>query len=148
MRDHLARGVIEARSLAFLMIGCFLVWIAQWPRHVRTVQATGDEFSRLVAYDILAWLVIWPLMFYFVAWLGFLLSRAFGGRASPGAVRLAVFWSWLAAAPLALLTGIVFGLTGASVATNLLGILWIAVFAGFWFLSQREAAQGPHPHGA
>ena len=148
MREHLARGADESRSLAFLMIGCLLVLVGQWPRHARTVQTEGDEFSRLVAYDILAWMLIWPLVFYALAWVTHQLSRAAGGRGSPAGSRLALFWSWLAASPLGLLTGLVAGFTGLSALTNLAGILWLAVVAGFWFLSQREAARGPAIHGA
>jgi hypothetical protein len=146
MREHLGRGVLEARSLAFLIIGCLLVFVAQWPRHARTVQMSGDEFARLAAYDILAWLVIWPLVFYFLAWITYVVSRATGGRGTTGTARLAMFWSWLAASPLALLTGIAFGATGPSVLTNLAGLTWVAVFGTFWWQSQREAAR-PHPHG-
>jgi hypothetical protein len=148
MREHLARGAQESRSLAFLMLACLLVLISQWPRHARTVQTEGDEFSRLVAYDILAWMVIWPLIFYALAWMTHRLSRAMGGRGSPAGARLALFWSWLAASPLGLLTGAMAGFTGASALTNLAGILWLAVFAGFWWLSQREAARGPAVHGS
>lgn len=146
LREHLARGVIEARSLAFLMIGCLLVLVAQWPRHVRTVQENGDELARLVAYDILAWLVIWPLLFYFLAWVTHGASRAMGGRGTAGTARLAMFWSWLAASPLALLAGLLGGLLGPG-AANVAGIAWIAVFAAFWWLSQREAARPPRLHG-
>lgn len=147
IREHLARGVVEARSLAFLMIGSLLVFVAQWPRHARTVQEMGDELARLVAYDFLAWLVIWPLAFYFLAWVVHLVSRATGGRGTMAAARLAMFWSWLAAAPLALVTGLLGGLLGPR-AADLAGILWIAVFAAFWWLSQREAAREPVAHGA
>jgi hypothetical protein len=58
-----------------------------------------------------------------------------------------MFWAWLAASPLALLAGAAGGLFGDR-AADLLGILWIGVFAGFWWLSQREAARGPVLHGA
>lgn len=147
IREHLARGAIEARSLAFLMIGCLLVVVAQWPRHARTVRTEGDELARLVAYDILGWLVIWPLVFYGLAWVTHLASRALGGQGTPAGTRLAMFWSWLAASPLALLAGAMGGLVGPS-AADLLGILWIAVFAAFWWLSQREAARGLERRGA
>ena len=147
MRDHLARGVVEARSLAFLMLGCLLVFVGQWPRLMRRAEAEGEEFARLVAYDLLGWMVIWPLAFYAVAGLTQVVSRATGGQGSPGTARLALFWSWLAAAPLGLLTGLLAGLTGNGLVTNLAGILWIATFAAFWWLCQREAARAPALHG-
>jgi hypothetical protein len=154
MRDHLARGVVEARSLAFLMIGCFLGWVAQLPRFVREAEgnrltdATGPDFSQLAGSGFFIWLMFLPLVFYFLAWVTHLVSAATGGRGTSATARLAMFWSWLAAAPLVLLTGVAFAFTGASVLTNLLGILWIAVFAAFWWLCQREAARGPVVHGA
>lgn len=148
VREHLARGPVEARSLAFLMIGCLLVFVAQWPRQARLAQATGEDFSRLVAYDVLAWLVIWPLVFYALAGVTHLVSRALGGQGTPAGARLAMFWSWLAAAPLGLLTGAVHAFAGPSLATNLAGILWMGVFAGFWAVSQREAARAPQARGA
>lgn len=147
VREHLAQGPNEARVLAFLMIGCALVFVAQWPGLMRTAQLTGDDFTRLVAYSMFGWLMIWPLAFYILAGLTHAVSRALGGQGTAFGARLAMFWSWLAAAPLGLLTGALAGFTGNSIATNLAGILWIAVFAVFWWQSQREAARGPLAHG-
>lgn len=164
VREHLARGAPEARSLAFLMLGCFFVVIAQLPALAREVAAAQQglaastplaaslppEFRSLdtmLAYTILPWLVVVPLVFYGLAALAHALSRALGGRGTPAGARLAMFWSWLAAAPLALLAGALGGFFGSG-AANLFGILWIAVFAAFWWLSQREAARGPAVHGA
>ncbi|EYD76644.1 hypothetical protein Rumeso_01602 [Rubellimicrobium mesophilum DSM 19309] len=141
VREHLAQGPNEPRALAFLMIGCTLIFVAQWPRLMREAQLTGDDFARLVAYALLGWLTIWPLVFYGLAWLTHAVSRALGGQGTPFGARLAMFWSWLAASPLGLLTGAVAGFTGASVATNLAGILWVAVFVAFWWLAQQEASK-------
>lgn len=147
VREQLAHGPNEARALAFLMIGCALVFVAQWPRLMREAQLTGDDFTRLVAYALLAWLTIWPLAFYALAGLTHAISRALGGQGTPFGARLAMFWSWLAAAPLGLLTGVLAGFTGASILTNLAGILWMAVFVAFWWQSHREAARAPQAHG-
>jgi hypothetical protein len=145
-REHLARGVVEARSLAFLMIGCFLVFLAQWPRHARTVQETGRRTRaprrlRLprLARDLASGLLL-------PGWVTYGVSRALGGQGTTGTARLAMFWSWVAASPLALLAGVLGGLLGPR-AADLAGILWIALFAAFWWLSQREAARGPVVHG-
>ncbi|HVG49461.1 MAG TPA: YIP1 family protein [Rubellimicrobium sp.] len=147
VREQLAQGPNESRALAFLMIGCALIFVAQWPRLMREAQLTGDDFTRLVAYALLGWLAIWPLVFYGLATVAHALSRAMGGQGTPFGARLAMFWSWLAAAPLGLLTGVLAGFTGASLLTNLAGASWIIVFAAFWWQSQREAAQRLQAHG-
>jgi hypothetical protein len=85
-------------------------------------------------------------VFYGLAFLTHLVSRSLGGQGTLSSARLALFWSWLAASPLALLAGILGGFWGPR-AADLAGILWIAVLAAFWFLSQREAARGPIAHG-
>ena len=141
VREQLAQGPNESRALAFLMIGCALVFVAQWPRLMREAQLTGDDFTRLVAYALLGWLAIWPLVFYGLAGLAHAVSYATGGQGTPFGARLAMFWSWLAAAPLGLLTGALAGFTGASVLTNLAGAVWLLVFLAFWAFSQREASR-------
>lgn len=163
VREHLARGPGEGRALAFLMIGSLLVVVAQLPALSRDAVATATgappvtalarnlppemrTMDVLVAYTILPWLAVAPLLFYAAALLAHALSRALGGRGTSFGARLAMFWSWLAAAPLALATGLLAALAGAP-AANVAGILWLAVFAAFWRLSQREAARGPAMHG-
>ena len=143
VREQLAQGINEPRALAFLMLGCALVFVAQWPRLMREAQLTGEDFTRLVTYELLGWLTIWPLLFYGLAGLTYAVSRARGGQGTPFGTRLATFWSWLAASPLALLTGLFAGFTGGSVLTNLAGVLWIAVFVAFWWQSQREVSKSP-----
>ena len=152
-REHLARGPIEARSLAFLMIGSLLGWVAQLPRFVREAGANrlleppGPEFDQLAGTGFFVWMMVLPLVFYFLAWVTHLVSRALGGNGTSATARLAMFWSWLTAAPMVMLAGVSYSLTGASAFTNLAGILWIAVFVAFWWLSQREAAGKPAIHG-
>lgn len=154
IRDHLAHGVVEARSLAFLMLGCFLGWLAQLPRFVqegasnRLADPPGAEFSQLAGSGFFIWMMFLPLIFYFFAWVAHLASYALGGQGTSATARLAMFWSWVAASPLVLLSGVAYAFTGASALTNIIGVLWLAVFAAFWWLSQREAARGPVVHGA
>ena len=147
VREHLARGVSESRALAFLMIGCGLVFVAQWPRLMRIARVEGDEFARLVAYALLGWMIIWPLVFYAVAGVTHVVSRLMGGQGTGYGARLALFWSWLAAAPLGLLTGLLAGLTGSAALANGAGVLWMGVFVAFWWLAQKEAAAMPRTHG-
>ena len=41
MRDQLAQGINEPRALAVLMLGCALIFVAQWPRLMREARAKG-----------------------------------------------------------------------------------------------------------
>jgi hypothetical protein len=154
MREHLARGPQEARALAFLMIGCLLVWVAQWPRLLREAQANrlldppGAAFDQLAGTALFGWVMVMPLLFYFLAFVAHQITRLAGGGTQPWSARLALFWAWLAAAPLALLSGVTFALAGGSAAANLTGILWVAVFAAFWAVSHQEAARRPQAHAA
>jgi hypothetical protein len=142
--EHLARGPNEARAFAFLMLGCGLVWMGQWPRLMREVQSGRPDpeatFQQLAGTALVTWLMVMPLVFFGLAGLTHAASRAMGGQGEPWAARVAAFWAWLAASPLALVAGLAAGFTGNSALANLLAILWIAVFAAFWAAGQREAS--------
>jgi hypothetical protein len=142
--DHLARGPNEARAFAFLVLGCGLVWLGQWPRLMREAEAGRPDpeatFQQLAGTALVTWVMVMPLVFFGLAALTHAASRAMGGQGEPWAARVAVFWAWLAASPLALVAGLAAGFTGASVLANLLAILWIGVFAAFWASAQRESS--------
>jgi hypothetical protein len=141
---HLGRGPQEARALAVLMLGCGLVWLAQWPRLMREAQAGLPDpqasFQQLAGTAFVTWLFLMPLVFFGLAALANLASRALGGRGEPWSARVALFWAWLAASPVALVAGLAAGLTGASPLANVLAILWIGLFAAFWAAGQGEAS--------
>lgn len=140
VRDLLAGGPQETRAFGLLMGGCALVFVAQWPRLARTAVETGEEMPRLVAYELIAWLMVWPLVFYALAALAHGLSRLRGGQGTAWGARAALFWSWLAAAPLGLLYGAAYGLAGPSWPARVLGAAWMLAFAVLWWRSQAEAA--------
>ena len=68
MRDLLAQGRREDRAIAFLMISCFLIFVAQWPRLRRV--ADGYEpspwpaemnFEGMMTYTFFAAVIVLPL---------------------------------------------------------------------------------------
>jgi hypothetical protein len=164
VREQLAQGANESRVLAFLMIGCFLVVVAQLPPLAHDAAVGADDrlvtplarslppeqrsLDVMLAYTIMPWLLMAPLAFYAIAGVTHLVSRALGGQGTAFGARLAMFWSWLAATPLVLLTGLLTGFTGSSVLSNGVGLLWIAIFVAFWWQAQQEASRAPQPHGA
>ncbi|MBQ1202535.1 MAG: hypothetical protein IIX61_01790 [Loktanella sp.] len=146
MRDILAQGRREDRAIAYLLIACFLIFVAQLPRLSRL--ATGFDLApgaeipamdRLVAYEFLAWLMVWPLFLYFLAAIVHLIARAIGGKGSMYSARIALFWTMLATSPAILLHGMTRGLIGPGIEANIVGAVWLAAFVIIWFQSMREA---------
>ena len=129
---RLAMGQREDRALAILMAGCFTVFIAQMPRLARQAHLEGLELNMLLGSTLLAWVFIMPLFLYIMAFVVHIVLRAFGGRATSFASRLALFWGLLASTPVLLLHGMVAGFIGASAALNAVGILWLLLFSWFW----------------
>lgn len=149
MRELLAQGKREDRAIAYLMIACFLIFVAQWPRLSRTAAgfdlAAGADvpaLDRLMAYEFLAWVMIWPLFLYILAGLTHLVAKLLGGKGDWYGARIALFWSMLSTIPLLLLHGLMAGFVGPGPQTDLVGAVWVAVFGFIWFQSLREAESG------
>lgn len=129
---RLAMGQREDRALAILMAGCFVVFIAQWPRLARQAHLEGQELNMLLGSTLLAWVFIMPLFLYVMAFVVHIVLRGFGGKGSSYGSRLALFWALLASTPVMLFYGMVAGFIGASTILSLVGILWLGLFVWFW----------------
>ena len=143
VRRLLAMGKREDRALAYLMGGCAIVFVSDWPGLAREAHVTGDDLSQLLSYSLLGWIFIWPLLFYGIAALVHLVAKVFGGKGTFYTARLAVFWSLLATAPASLLYGLAKGFNGAEhPGTSLAGMIWLGAFAVIGVLSLIEAEKG------
>ena len=146
VRDLLAQGRREDRAIAYLMISCFLIFVAQWPRLSRKAAgfdlpagADVPELDRLMAYEFMAWLMIWPLFLYILAGITHLIAKAIGGQGDHYGARLALFWAMLSTVPILLLHGLMAGFVGPGPQTNLIGAVWVIAFGVIWFQGLREA---------
>lgn len=144
LRRQLANGPREDRALVVLMLGCLLMFVAQWPRLSREA-ALDPAIPReaLFGAALLGWVFIMPLVLYLVAALSHLGARLLGGQGSWFGARLALFWAVLAASPAWLLQGLVAGFLGKGAALNLVSIIAIGIFAAIWFSGLREAERAP-----
>jgi hypothetical protein len=136
-RDILARQigshVREDRALAVLMGACILIFVAQWPRLAREAHVDDSiGLDALLAGALFAWLFLAPLMFYLLSLLVHGALRLFRRPAEGYAVRMALFWGLLAAAPLFLFTGLTAGFVGPGPALNLVGGLAFGALVVFW----------------
>lgn len=157
MRKLLAMGRREDRALAFLFAACALIFVGQLPRLQRanTLEqqewlATGAKasdkvatFQAEIAITGFAWLLVWPLLFYFIGGLTHLIAKVFRGKGSFYSARLALFWALLASSPAWLFHGLVSGFIGPGPAQQIAGVIVLGAFLLFWSVSLREAETNP-----
>jgi hypothetical protein len=137
-----AMGPREDRAIAWLMIGCFVFFLAQLPVLQRAAVLEGNDFQQTVIYAFFVWLMLMPLVFYLIAFIAFGVTRIFRQGATNYGARLAVFWGWLAATPVALLWGLMVGLNGRDTdGTFLVEALWFAVLLWFWVAGLIETSK-------
>ena len=135
----LENGQNEARSLAYLMAACAVLFIAQMPRLARQAHLTGEDLNMLMGGSLLGIVFFAPLLFYVLAWVSHLIARVIGGKGTASAARVALFWALLASTPLVLLHGLVAGFIGPGTQLTLIGFLWFAAFLWFWVAGLRQA---------
>ena len=148
--DLLAQGRREDRALAFVMIACFLIFIAQWPRLSRI--ANGFEpspwppeinFEGMMTYTFYALVILLPLALYGVAAVAHLVAKIFGGQGAWYGARLALFWALLSTTPILLLHGLVRGFIGSGVQAMAVGVVWTVAFGVIWLQGMRVAEAKP-----
>jgi hypothetical protein len=140
-----AQAGSEVQAIIIVMLGCLLVFIAQWPVHSRAAFLDPEIplGGRLTGAGV-AWLMIMPIVLYALAAIIHLLLRAIGGKGSFFTARIALFWALLASAPLALLNGLTVGFIGngpAQLLTSGLLALGFAIFLGAGILATEFPAK-------
>ena len=141
--DLYAMGQREDRAVAWLMIGCFIFFFSQLPVLQRAAVLEGSNFQQTVAYAFFIWLMAVPLMFYVIAFIAFVVTKALRRGATAYGARLAIFWGWLAATPVALFYGLLAGFNGTEpIGTQVIGALWLAVLLWFWIAGLIETSRG------
>lgn len=131
-------GVREDRALFWLIAGCGLAFVSQWPRVAREAAATGADLTEAMTGALMAWVFFAPLLFYILAFVLHIIMKVLGRKAGGFAARLALFWSFFAAVPLLLFYGLAQGLAPGQGA-SLVGALWVVAFVVFLFSGLRVA---------
>lgn len=142
VRGLLDMGVREDRAIAWLMIGCFLLFLARLPALQRNAVLRGSDFQQDAIYSFFALMMIAPLLFYGLAFLIWLVTKIMRPSITAFSVRLVVFWGWLSAAPLALFYGLLVGFNGAEHPGSIaIGVIWLIVLLLFWISGLIEASK-------
>ena len=138
-----ARGKIATRreelALAYLMLGCGLVFVGQWPRLQRQAYLGGEDLQPLVGGALFAWIFAAPVLLYLLAWIVTQVARALRRPVGAFGSRMALFWALVAASPLWLLDGLTAGLVGPGPTLAVVGALAAGAFAWFWVAGLRAA---------
>jgi hypothetical protein len=140
-RDQLALGPREDRALIYLMLACGVLCVAQLPRLAREAHLLAEPLDQLIGSAVYGWVFVMPLAFYLLAILFWLALKALGRETAGVRLRIALFWALLASTPLALFHGLLAGMNGATLATNLVGAAWVLSFAVFAAAGLAEAAR-------
>jgi F0F1-type ATP synthase membrane subunit c/vacuolar-type H+-ATPase subunit K len=154
VRGLIEQGPREDRLIFVVMVACFLMFIAQLPvmariAHLSAEAVAADPTREVLERDMLigtaffGWMMIMPLMLYLVAGLSVLVLRLVRRPVAGHSARLALFWALLAAAPAALLVGLMNGMVGQGPGTTLVGMVWVAAFLVFWVQGLREGMATP-----
>jgi hypothetical protein len=139
-RDLLGMGPREDRALIYLMAACLLLWVAQLPRLAREAYLTGEPRDQLIGTALYVWLFFAPLGLYLASLLLQGVMRLMGAGVAGARIRIVLFWALLAATPVALLHGLLLGLSGPGIGADLVGVAGLAAFMLFAALGLREAA--------
>lgn len=143
VRDLLSMGQREDRAIMWLMFGCLIVFISRLPALQREAVMAEGDFTRDAAYAFFGLMMLAPLLFYALAFVGRGIAYLLRGRPSGYGSRVALFWAWLAVTPVALFYGLLVGLNGPDApATQAIGGIWLLVWLLFWVFGLIEASKG------
>jgi len=96
VRDLLSMGQREDRAIMWLMFGCLIVFISRLPALQREAVMAEGDFTRDAAYAFFGLMMLAPLLFYALAFVGRGIAYLLRGRPSGYGSRVALFWLGLA----------------------------------------------------
>lgn len=139
LRGLLAQDRREGRLLMYLTLALGLLFLAQWPRLSRT--ATPEVgLEALLAGALFGIMFLGPLLFYALAAVLTLALRPFAA-ADGFAVRLALFWAFLAMSPWLLAQAALAAMVGPGVVATLSGMVVLAGFLAILIAGLRVALE-------
>lgn len=140
MAQRMSFGIREDQALLFLMLGCLLMFVSQWPRlYVETNADPSIPFEARAGAALLGWLFIVPLLSYALAAIARIVAKIFGGNGTWFSARMALFWALLSATPMWLLNGAMTGLHAPDLLRDATGVIALAGFVAIWLSSMIES---------
>jgi hypothetical protein len=142
IRRHLARGVSEPFAFSLLVAFLVMAFIALWPLLSRqSLMQPEVPMVQRLVAAGLALLASIPV-WYGVAALSHWIARALGGQGDHYRARLALFAALVAVSPAMLLQGLVAGMIGQGAQLLLVQLLVAAGFSWIWISMIFVAERG------
>jgi len=132
-----AAGASEKENLAYLLGGCIISFIAQWPAQSRQAFINQQPVDELMGAILLSNLFLLPLIFYLISAVITVFARIVGSKISGAELRLIIFWAYLATTPILLFVGLVEGFFGKNYQYFMVAALWFSVFLAFVYSGFR-----------
>jgi len=138
----------EERLLVYLVMACFLYFIARVPELLKlSAAAATEEVSGMALFitNLVGSFFFAPLMFYALAALSRIVANLFGGQGNGAKSRLALFWALLLVAPLALISTTIQTAIPVEILAETLSLLMFLLFSFVWAstLSVAEGFKSP-----
>jgi hypothetical protein len=138
VRRLLARGRSEPFAFTLLLTALILLFVSMTPFLAREafLHPAQPLPQRLfgAGLAVLATIPLW----YLLAALGHLVARLMGGQGTYYGGRIALFWALTSVSPALLLAGLVQGMVGLGLGSNILGVGVAIAFLMFWSVYLRE----------
>jgi hypothetical protein len=145
IRGMIGQGITEPQIMAFGLISCGLIFVAQWPGLSRAATLEPSiTFEQRMGGALFGIMFMLPLMLYGVAGLLQLVLRVLAGPVEGIRVRLVLFWSLLSVTPLMLVQGGLAAFLGATQAVTAFGFVVTAVFLYILGAGLIEVARPRH----
>ena len=90
-------GASEKQNLAFLIGGCVISFVSQWPVQARYAFANQQSIDELMGAILLSNLFLLPLIFYFISMVMYIFAKGLGSNILGVELRMIIFWAYLAA---------------------------------------------------
>jgi hypothetical protein len=128
--EKLSEGISETKVFIWLLIACFLQFLARLPLLSREahLDIDGPSLVSLIGGVLIGSIFLAPLVFYVFSMLLCLVVRFWFRDLKWIYFRGAFFWSLLAISPLVMVRGVLVGVLGSSFYINVLSILVFLYF--------------------
>lgn len=106
MRNQMDRGNDEARLMAYLAFGCFVIFLSFLPRLLSTdLSGTDQSIAAGITVWFFAVMFFAPLILYGIAAISHLIAKAFGAKGPYHNARHAVAWMLVVLSPVLIVKG-------------------------------------------